>query len=91
MNCLFFLYVFISIYFLQFTFFCYNCLVCPLVVDFLKVMVSMFGMIVDLPLSSVVGGFYFVVMLFVCYSGHFSWNLAFGRMFEFVSLWAFLG
>lgn len=49
-----------------------------------------FGYSLTRPITCVVVMFYFYLMFFICYSGHFSWNVAFGRVYEFVFGWAFI-
>lgn len=85
---LFFFYFFVYIYFMQFFF--VSMLGCFKVFweDFFVFVVEVFGFLVKGPITVVLGGFYFILMGLICYSGHFSWNMALGRVVEFVFVWS---
>lgn len=88
MDYLFFFYVFVYFYLFQFVCFYFEGrgrVLC------FKIGVGLsggFGFVSKFPLRYVVMSLYFFFMFFVCYFGHFSWNLAFGRMLDFVLIWS---
>lgn len=88
---LFFFYLLVYVYLFQF-FFVFNF---SYYSEFVRVVPGFIarhlGFLVGKPLSYMVVGFYFFFMLFICYTGHFSWNLALGRVIDFVVVWAVIG
>nr|UUA64281.1 ATP synthase F0 subunit 6 [Aspiculuris sp. PC-2022] len=88
---LFFFYLFVYIYLFQFFFVYDYSYIGVLVRVFPGFFVRHLGFLVKMPLSYEVMGFYFLFMVSICYVGHFSWNLALGRVVDFVVVWAFIG
>lgn len=88
---LFFFYLFVYVYLFQF-FFVFG-FRCPVFLKrkFFGFVVRHIGFSIKMPLGYEVMGFYFFFIVLVCYFGHFSWNLALGRVVDFVIVWAFIG
>lgn len=53
--------------------------------------VGAYGFVVEKALSSSVGGVFFPIVLFFCYTGHFSWGFGLARNFFFIMYWALTG
>lgn len=57
---------------------------------FFSLIVDLFGFNIKMPLRVVMRSFFFLLMGFCCYYGHLSWNISWGRIFEFSFCWALI-
>nr|YP_009142126.1 ATP synthase F0 subunit 6 [Pseudoterranova azarasi]AKG63659.1 ATP synthetase subunit 6 [Pseudoterranova azarasi] len=88
MGNVYFLDIFMFIYVLQFLFYFKESMLSVLVKKFLGVLVTVFSYTDDLPLSSVISIFTFVILLVCCFGGYFSYSFCPCGMIEFTFVYA---
>nr|YP_009312577.1 ATP synthase F0 subunit 6 [Contracaecum ogmorhini sensu lato South Africa]YP_009312589.1 ATP synthase F0 subunit 6 [Contracaecum ogmorhini sensu lato Pacific Canada]AOV63339.1 ATP synthase subunit 6 [Contracaecum ogmorhini sensu lato South Africa]AOV63351.1 ATP synthase subunit 6 [Contracaecum ogmorhini sensu lato Pacific Canada] len=88
MSNVYFLDIFMFIYVLQFLFYFKESMLGVLVKKFLSVLVVVFSYDGDLPLSSVISIFTFVVLLTCCFGGYFTYSFCPCGMLEFTFVYA---
>nr|YP_009312565.1 ATP synthase F0 subunit 6 [Contracaecum ogmorhini sensu lato Australia]AOV63327.1 ATP synthase subunit 6 [Contracaecum ogmorhini sensu lato Australia] len=88
MSNVYFLDIFMFIYVLQFLFYFKESMLGVLVKKFLSVLVVVFSYDGDLPLSSVISIFTFVVLLTCCFGGYFTYSFCLCGMLEFTFVYA---
>nr|QXE43455.1 ATP synthase F0 subunit 6 [Ophidascaris baylisi] len=88
MSNVYFLDIFMFVYVLQFLFYFKDSMLSILVNKFLKVLVMVFSYTEELPLSSVISIFTFVVLLTCCFGGYFMYSFCPCGMIEFTFVYA---
>nr|AES86032.1 ATP synthase subunit 6 [Anisakis simplex] len=88
MSNVYFLDIFMFIYVLQFLFYFKESMINVLVKKFLGVLVTVFSYTEELPLSSVISIFTFIVLLTCCFGGYFSYSFCPCGMIEFTFVYA---
>nr|YP_009312517.1 ATP synthase F0 subunit 6 [Phocanema bulbosa]AOV63268.1 ATP synthase subunit 6 [Phocanema bulbosa] len=88
MGNVYFLDIFMFIYVLQFLFYFKESMLSVLVKEFLGVLVTVFSYADDLPLSSIISIFTFVILLVCCFGGYFSYSFCPCGMIEFTFVYA---
>nr|AOV63292.1 ATP synthase subunit 6 [Pseudoterranova decipiens sensu lato Antarctica] len=88
MGNVYFLDIFMFIYVLQFLFYFKESMLSVLVKKFLGVLVTVFSYTDDLPLSSIISIFTFVILLVCCFGGYFSYSFCPCGMIEFTFVYA---
>nr|YP_004123391.1 ATP synthase F0 subunit 6 [Contracaecum rudolphii B Bullini et al., 1986]ACP30389.1 ATP synthase F0 subunit 6 [Contracaecum rudolphii B Bullini et al., 1986] len=88
MSNVYFLDIFMFVYVLQFLFYFKESMLGVLVKKFLGVLVVVFSYEGDLPLSSVISIFTFVVLLTCCFGGYFTYSFCPCGMLEFTFVYA---
>nr|YP_009312553.1 ATP synthase F0 subunit 6 [Phocanema krabbei]AOV63315.1 ATP synthase subunit 6 [Phocanema krabbei] len=88
MGNVYFLDIFMFIYVLQFLFYFKESMLSVLVKKFLGVLVTVFSYTDDLPLSSIISIFTFVILLVCCFGGYLSYSFCPCGMIEFTFVYA---
>lgn len=85
---MYFLDVFVFVYVLQFLFYFNESMLGVFYKKFISVLVVVFGYEINLPMSSVISVFTFVVLLICCFGGYFAYSFCPCGMVEFTFVYA---
>nr|YP_010981603.1 ATP synthase F0 subunit 6 [Kalicephalus indicus]UAV84953.1 ATP synthase F0 subunit 6 [Kalicephalus indicus] len=88
MNQVFFLDVFMFIFFLQYLLYFKESMMNVLVKKFFSSLINVFSYSIQLPLSSVISFFTFIVLLICCFGGYFTYSFCPCGMVEFTFIYA---